>query len=595
MPTSAKLVEMLKADLPENKRKFSENASLRRFCDDYENEFGRPELVKSLEKIFKGHKAEVHLHDLLSRVPHFKTIVTTNYDKLLENSYGPKAHVIISNTDVHNVNRSKCKIFKIHGDIDRPESIVISENDYVKQHLRNFRDPFWSSFNSEIASNHIVFLGYGYDDENVKADFAHIESKLKSTDRKRILIIPNINSSKAKLLKNLNIDYVESDGERFINELILDIKDNIVNDHRLNKVDTQTAIDFITAFDCHVDFSANTLTNITKVTGITKNSFNFTTSDRGLIEAYNNFKRGYDLKELVVPFEKVSKFKYKIEDFTFFTQDELGEIKLQRFPKYEGNCKIKFVDKNVLVKGVKLLVYSDIPGKAQVEGEIKGFKFTLQLNFTDHKNGGVQVNFTTSEPEKPQFVGQTYEAMQAFYFLFSGERFKLYVDNYEPFDFHLSSEPQADSFKYFLKIFQTLKKLESIYRIRFPKIKINQISTEYQALINMFSDLINNGCYIVKNPRGVLFQQSNSSRILINALKKPLPNSIYVRFNTDADNEIDLFGKKLVLFKTQIIMKEPIVEILNSDPVQARVVPIDKIVIFKYENFEMVDSTETSN
>ena len=74
-------------------------------------------------------------HKLIAEIP-FSAIITTNYDKLLEetfterreriNTYAPDQAPKIINALVD----GKRFILKAHGDINRPDTIVLSESDY---------------------------------------------------------------------------------------------------------------------------------------------------------------------------------------------------------------------------------------------------------------------------------------------------------------------------------------------------------------------------------------------------------------------------------------------------------------------------------
>ena len=57
----------------------------------------RHELLRLLESIFIGNSPKsLEYHVKLASIPHINTIITTNYDRLFEDAYKEKGHVIIS-------------------------------------------------------------------------------------------------------------------------------------------------------------------------------------------------------------------------------------------------------------------------------------------------------------------------------------------------------------------------------------------------------------------------------------------------------------------------------------------------------------------
>ena len=92
-------------------------------------------------------------------------VITTNYDSLIENLLGYDVFVgqddlILSHT------QGIGEIYKIHGDINSPSSIVLTKSDYdrFKAHDKYLHAKILTIF----AENPIVFLGYSLSDENIR-------------------------------------------------------------------------------------------------------------------------------------------------------------------------------------------------------------------------------------------------------------------------------------------------------------------------------------------------------------------------------------------------------------------------------------------
>lgn len=90
----------------------------------------RKPLIRILDPIFKAPPKSLKYHLMLSNIPHFKTNVTTNYDKMLESAYGPNARRIVKEVDIGSLHQRPA-IFKIHGDIEDWDAAVVTKSDYT--------------------------------------------------------------------------------------------------------------------------------------------------------------------------------------------------------------------------------------------------------------------------------------------------------------------------------------------------------------------------------------------------------------------------------------------------------------------------------
>ena len=106
------------------------------------------------------------LHNALANLP-VKVVITTNYDKLLENAFRrPDCYdppVVIYPKQIGYV-RDEPRIVKLHGDIDHPETIVLTAKDYDTYKDTHEALNKWAE--DAINSHTILFVGFGLKDEN---------------------------------------------------------------------------------------------------------------------------------------------------------------------------------------------------------------------------------------------------------------------------------------------------------------------------------------------------------------------------------------------------------------------------------------------
>jgi SIR2-like domain/CHAT domain len=113
-------------------------------------------------------------HKVVVQLP-FANIVTTNYDKLLERAYASVGS--LPKTPTH----ADCEtlgpllfdggffILKAHGDIDRPESMVLTTRDY--QDIIHANPAFNSLFSALLLTKSVLFIGYSLNDPDFQLLF----------------------------------------------------------------------------------------------------------------------------------------------------------------------------------------------------------------------------------------------------------------------------------------------------------------------------------------------------------------------------------------------------------------------------------------
>lgn len=141
----------------------------------------------SLSERFKSYiikedmKNEIDLYKaFLSKA---KVIVTTNYDTLTEdllNSINEKPTIYIGQKGFFDDTYNWSELFKIHGDVKDPSSIVITEEDYDKYDKNSIL--ISAKILSNLINSPIIFLGYSLSDRNVQKLLSDFASQLPDGD-----------------------------------------------------------------------------------------------------------------------------------------------------------------------------------------------------------------------------------------------------------------------------------------------------------------------------------------------------------------------------------------------------------------------------
>lgn len=127
--------------------------------------------------------AQEEIKEIKKAKKNIASIITTNYDCLIEDvfSFNPLVgnNILLSN--------SYGSVYKIHGSVDRMDTLIITREDYV-----NF-DKKYELIKAQLLSlfihNPIIFIGYSVSDSNIKAIlktiFAYVQPNSEESEKIR--------------------------------------------------------------------------------------------------------------------------------------------------------------------------------------------------------------------------------------------------------------------------------------------------------------------------------------------------------------------------------------------------------------------------
>ena len=185
-----------------------------KFMDEVYDRLGKVKYLNIIQKVFRKECHPTIEHEYWSNIP-FAGTITTNFDKLLEITYSKK-HSNIPFTQTCNLDGvkrlqswDKYFLFKMHGDIDNLDEIVIRKNQYDSMMERtDIRD----LFRKYLLSSQIIFFGYSYRDPDLQAVWHIINSSVK-LKAPGILVtqFETIDAETKTRLHDLNIDIFQPD------------------------------------------------------------------------------------------------------------------------------------------------------------------------------------------------------------------------------------------------------------------------------------------------------------------------------------------------------------------------------------------------
>ena len=187
---SKDLLPALRARLPDAHERFAPPApgasvpieSLLRIPEAHRQLCGEKRLVERLAELFDTSRidpAELPLQQLLVRLsPFVPAIYTTNFDDLLERTFewaGISCQVVAGPEDlkawrfdeVEGGFLPRFPIYKLHGTLARPRSLVIGESDVLRR-SDLATHPIDLRFCSDVMGREILLVGYGFADPNMR-------------------------------------------------------------------------------------------------------------------------------------------------------------------------------------------------------------------------------------------------------------------------------------------------------------------------------------------------------------------------------------------------------------------------------------------
>lgn len=164
---------------------------LDKVAERFATTYGRGRLVAEVESFLKAApQDEVSpTHRLLaSLVKHgfIKTIITTNYDTLIEDAFallGVSINVIAHESQLYAAAGETAVLYKIHGDFAHPELLVLTPTDYQRWDKRPEILPIVNQLKALLDTKALLFLGYSLSDFNVLALLLGSESSTRGTPR----------------------------------------------------------------------------------------------------------------------------------------------------------------------------------------------------------------------------------------------------------------------------------------------------------------------------------------------------------------------------------------------------------------------------
>lgn len=188
----------------------------------YEDEKGRQALIQFLIDRLEmlGHEPQPAHHLIVGLTSHCKVLITTGLNRLLEHAFEDAdrpLNTIIGNVDVAFEDESRVKLYKLRGSLDRPESLILTEDDH-EDFFRN-RANLSIVLQGYLARKTILFIGYDLAEPLFKRLYCEVTAPLDDYARRAYAFGETPSPRVTRWCERHGIDVVEADATAFLEAL----------------------------------------------------------------------------------------------------------------------------------------------------------------------------------------------------------------------------------------------------------------------------------------------------------------------------------------------------------------------------------------
>jgi hypothetical protein len=553
-PLGNQIAEFLNSQLGEHK--LTPGSPIKDVASIYEKVFTRNVLIKTIrDEFFSSIPDSFKYHKLLSKIPHFKTIITTNFDFLFELAYEDRIIKIVAPADYIGISEKNPVLIKIHGDFNEPEQLVITDSDYAKFFNETAHSLLYNFILTKLSLSHVVFLGYSFGDLNTLTLFERINHDLGTKRKEWFLITPGQEDFQIEFFKTKNISCFNLTGEEFIERLEKHINQNIISDVRRGH-DVSTISEYLRFRELSptIEFGPNgqklrelkTLAN--KAASV---HFSFKTSSEAALHL-KKLQIGKSFDRIDVSLEDLNDFRMEVNGIFMSQINSPVSLRISSKPIPAQLVVLHF--NNETIENVKMKHYR---GKNGVTFKLTYDNFNLKIDFKMplEKNQVGSINISLDSSYKS--LSHALQIAQFMLHSSEGKPFELVKDSSKmPLQFSPNKQIH-DKFSNLLEHFNHLQTIESYYDIQFRNFTVTagEMNQARRLASFILGDIL---------PYEKINGTFNQSEVNLDLLKKINEENSVIRLEIRQPDPLKLYGMKLNLDYLVVEVYDTIVKNLSD-------------------------------
>lgn len=541
----------------------NKNSSLSAMTEEiYDLKSSRNFLISILKEIFLKTETSLETHLKIARIPHFKTIITTNYDCLFEKAFKDKGEVILDNSHIPYIDKNKTQIYKIHGDLSRNEKIILKTSDYNNFFVNHSEsDLYWTMLKEKLATKSILFIGYSLEDSNINVLFQKILNVLGDNIKESFFISPTISEVKKNQLIRKGINYISSTGEEIFDEIINHIDNNIISDLENGKVQAETAKNYTDNLGIKLSLESNVAGFYLKgIEGKDKQmSYKMgfgVKSDSEKKQSFLDFLEDKQIGTFKLDKEDLETLEIRVENIKIRDINNIQSLYVKSIPNFEGKVDIVFDDEYELNDFPVKFYCKNKANVSEITIDTLNFQIKTRFTFVD---GSAKVNFNNYTKDTISDVSSFIKYHEGLNRLTNRVGFTIFKKGKKVFsEKKFLVENENSTVDYFFEIFKMLKKIERHFEIKFTDILKKELTEELYYNVSIVVSKIDK-TYLEKD-------FSEITGVLSENMDKG-----YFSFEEDDNNsplvlcmnkkeEIEILGNKFDLGYKEIQILNPLIE-----------------------------------
>lgn len=557
--------------------------------------------ISTLREVFLAQPKSTEVHQRISEISHFKTIITTNYDKLFENAFGEKTQLLVSNKDIPYTDKKKVQIYKIHGDLSSPETIILKDSDYNNFFKNNKEtEVFWNSVKEKLSTQSILFIGYSLEDPNIKVIFEKILESLGDDMKERFFVAPNLQQFNIDKLSKKGIKYIDSTGDIFFTQLLDYLNNNIFLNLQKGSASVDTVSNFAKNFGYDLLLKSNIagfyLEDISSSKGFVRHKVSLTIkNDEILKNKFNDFVSGKTSGDLILKNDDLLKINVWADNFRIRNHEDIEEFRIMKLPLFEGKVDIIFDDGFEIEDFiVKFFMSAPSENVRQITIENNNFSFNVKISFGTDNN--TRLSFESDVKDIISDVSSFLSFYQAMDKIFEGVGFSIIKEGKKAFyQKPIITETSEDN-SFFINYCLMLQKIEKFHKVKFRNFKSREINDRNFDIISKIVSKIENR-YLEETCgtfTALLDDNLDKGGLSIDS------EEMIMFYRMNICEEVEVHGLSFTLGYKDVIILEPIVEnidgfeeIKNNELKQIKIrSKINKSRIFYRDTYEPLKTIE---
>ncbi|WP_278551480.1 SIR2 family NAD-dependent protein deacylase [Elizabethkingia bruuniana] len=532
----------------------------------YDLKGNRNHLIKVLRDVFNKKPTSLQVHENIAKIPHLKNIITTNYDTLFEDALGDTGEVILENSHIPYMDSKKRQIFKIHGDLNHIDRIILKKtdyNDFFKNNSEN--DIYWNLIKERLSTKAVMFIGYSLDDSNISVIFDKIIDSIGDDMKDVYFIAPSLSEPKRTKLIKKNIKYIESTGEEIFKEILQYLNNNIIKDLEKGNVAPNTVKSYTDKnFGLDISLKSNKagffLTNVySGDKGLPPSKLNFTLKNDSIAKKLveDIIKNGI-AQDIELSKEDLESFGAWIGDLKIRDLSNIQNLKLVPIPQFKGTIDIIFENDEFELENLEVKIFIKKSTTNVYNFQIDSADFVIDLRITFDSDGGAKLNFNASLKEIISGVKSYLNFSTTLDKLSEGKQFSILHNGKTVFKQRYIQLPSTNGFIFFNQYFHLLREIEKEYGIKFSNININEVNIENYEKLREVKSKIDNSFIEVPFKNLAIVTSSDERLGVFHVLDDGENNSSNFMMIENDKKRVNIHGHDIVLGYKETHISNPI-------------------------------------